>query len=179
MRRTLLLIFTLLVAVTIDVSVPRVRRSPPPTPPMTLVGCSAVSSLFPGIATGNTVSDLDAFIQVASSVSTWAAEAWAFVPNPEQMAALAVYTDLQNGLKTAITVAESAVAAYIATGAVPNWSAVMVAVTQAVDAIISELVSLGVNVFAGVKTGTTPPLATRLAQLQSAQKTIHSFKAPR
>jgi len=148
--------------------------------PIALTGCSAIESLFPGIATGNTVSDLDAFVQVASSVSTWATDAWAFIPATDQALALATYTDLQNGLKTAISLAESAIAGYVAgSSAAPNWAGVMAAVTQAVDSLVTELTSLCVSVFAGVKTGTSPPLATRLAQLQSAQKTIHSFKAPR
>lgn len=179
MKRAILSL-SLLVLLGVTFSPSHARRRVP-TPPSALVGCAAIESLFPGIATGNTVADLDAFVSVASNISTWAADAWAYVPAAAQAANDAAYLDLQNGLKTAIAEAQAAVAGFTAvTGAsTPNWPGLMAAVTSAVDALVAELASVGISFLGSYKVGTmAPTFAGRLAQLQAAQKTIHAFKAP-
>ena len=148
-----------------------------------LFAASGCSVLFPGLQTGTTVADLDAFIQVASNVSSWAADAWSVLPASAQTSAAADYDAAQNALKSAIALAEDAVATYQAgTGSPPDWATLITAVDNGVDTLVAEIASL-----AGLSADTLPgsskvalmsgTFATRLAQLRSAQVTAHRYHA--
>jgi hypothetical protein len=158
---------------------------------LALTGCS---TLFPGLQTGSVKADVDAIILVASNISTWAADAWSVLPASVQTQAATAYVDLQNGLKTTIQTAEDALAVYQASGALPSgaaWATIFAAIENAADAITVEIESLA-NTTAvlppslrGLKPGDPgfadrlpPPVAGRVAQLESARATLHKFKAP-
>lgn len=126
-----------------------------------------------------TVAGLDAFVTVANDVSSWAADAWTLVPPAVQSSALQAYTDAQNGLKTAIALAEDGLAALQnpGSGAAPDWAAITAAVISAVDSLVAEIQSLTTSSPDAVSRAlaTSAPLVGRVTQLRSAQATIHKF----
>ena len=148
-------------------------------------GCSAISSLLPGINAANTLATVDSFIQAAQFANGLVEGAWAIayplIPAAYQPAALAAFTKAEGVYSATVQVALDAVSSYIAgTGSPPNWGTVIADVQNAFDAVVGVIHSFGGTVGSPSTRFqmSSQALVSQLDAIAQAQANVHRFHSP-